>query len=107
MENSLKNGLFTNDLITWLYNFIFYDQVDFLYKFHGGRYHNMVLEKKELEKSCHITIEHPNRDDFFNYKNIVKNQPCIIGYLSPFISHMDDGLIFFNYETKNYRMNLK
>lgn len=103
----LEKALFSNNLITWLFNFIYYDCINFLYRFFGGKYNNRIMEKEELEKECNFILRIPTREEFFSERTRCKSQPKINGYLKPRFSHMESGLIYFDYESLEYRQKLK
>lgn len=65
------------------------------------------MEKEELEKTCNVIIGNICRNNFFDYKNRLQNQPKINGYLKPTFSHMEIGLVYFDYESIEYRHKLK
>ncbi len=97
-----ENGIYFKDIVKWFYNYIYYDKVKFLYKFCGGEYDNRIMTKTELEELTNTKIVKVGKNESFNFRNELSNQPKVNGYLSCMYSHIDYGIVFFRYETQNY-----
>lgn len=96
-ERILETALYINDIVRWIYNFIYYGEVDFLFQFHGGRYDNKLMTTQELQKISNTIIRKKAKNKYLNFRDELANLPSIDGYFTPRFSHMDYGIIFFVY----------
>lgn len=100
-ERMLESGLFTDDLVKWIYNI--YNKVEYVYTFYGDKLDKRILNRDEV-----IKISNGKTKDFSEerirellvHRKELDNQPTVTGYLGPMFDGIDFGKVILRYESQ-------
>ena len=93
----ITDTLYYRFFMTFLSNYLYYENVEFVYQFHGGKYDSLIMTETELEKILGISMKDFRKNMHFSLKDELEKQPEINNYQKAFCVGSDFNMLFFVY----------